>query len=268
MKIKQIIILLVAFLTAIVLAFVGRGLFAANEPVVAQTEIIKAEPTVDILIAAADIPAGSSLEVTRLAWQELPLAHVNDTFITRDLQPDAIEQYSPLIARSVFFAGDPIREKKLLRSDSGYLSLILPAGKRAVAVRVEAESSAGGFILPKDRVDIIMSYRTQNNRWITETILENILVLAIDALVEEKDGEKNQIGDTATLEVTPQQAEILIASKNLADNRLTLALRSVADSNRYASKGAQHLLEEPVVRKQPNINLVRYGVLQNVRIKK
>ena len=66
---------------------------------------------------------------------------------------------------------------------------------RAIAIRVAAETSAGGFILPNDHVDIVMSYKNpdaNDDSWLTETVLQNVRVLAIDQVIEEKDGQKSQ----------------------------------------------------------------------------
>jgi pilus assembly protein CpaB len=124
---------------------------------------------------------------------------------------------------------------KLIHSDVGFMSAILPAGKRAVATKIAADTSAGGFILPNDRVDVIMTRQSGSDdngtapKYKTETILNNVRVLAIDQTIEEKDGEKVVVGQTATLELTPQQAQILTVAQQMSD-RLTLALRSIADS--------------------------------------
>jgi pilus assembly protein CpaB len=82
---------------------------------------------------------------------------------------------------------------------------------------------------------------TGANQYVTETILENIRVLAIDQTVEEKDGESVVVGETATLQLSPRQAQILTVAQQIAD-RLTLSLRSLEDSDEEPSKGAEHLL--------------------------
>ena len=269
MKLKQMIILGCAFAAAIAMAFIGRSFFSQDETIVAE-EIAPAEiaePVFSVLVAAADIPAGSSLGAARLAWEERPQDIVGDSFIVREREPKALEEYSSAIARSDFLTGDPIRARRVVRSDSGYLSIILPAGKRAIAVRIEAETSAGGFILPNDRVDVIMSYRTESDIWLTETVLESIRVLAIDNLVGEKDGEKNLLGETATLEVSAEQAEILATAKAVSDNRLTLALRALADSNPDAPQAPSRFLQGENPQTPPDIDIVRYGVSKNVIFK-
>ena len=268
MKPVQLLVLGVALIAAIGLAMVARNMMSAPAPIQVaegQKVIIEKAPTVDVLVANEAIPMGSSLGEQRLAWEEWPEASLRDSFITRDADPEALEKYASHIARSSFFEGEPIREPKLVQSDSGYLSAILPPGKRAVAMRVQADTSAGGFILPNDHVDVIMSFEDKNNNWVTETILENVRVLAIDSLVEEKDGEKNQVGETATLELSSEQTEILTVSKKIANNELTLALRSVADSDPSISGAAGHLLEEEKPKKNGTIRIIRYGSSNDVR---
>lgn len=269
MKPIQLVVLGVALVAAIGLAMVARNMMSApsDVPVVQAGEkvIIKKAPTVDVLVANESIPMGSSLKEDRLAWEEWPETSLREAFITRDEQPDALEKYAPMIAKSSFFEGEPVREAKLVQSDSGYLSAILPAGKRAVAMRIQADTSAGGFVLPNDHVDVIMSYEDKDKNWITETILENVRVLAIDQLVEEKDGEKNQVGETATLELSSEQTEILTVSKKIANNELTLALRSVADSDPSLSGAAGHLIEDQKPKRNGTIRVIRYGTSKDVR---
>jgi pilus assembly protein CpaB len=123
---------------------------------------------------------------------------------------------------------------------------------RAVATQITPESGVGGFILPNDRVDVIMTPRSRDDsggQRTSETILRNIRVLAIDQTVEEKNGQKVVVGKTATLELTPGQAETLALSHQIG--LLSLALRSIADGT----------LEEKVDdAARQNVNVVRFGV--------
>ncbi len=166
-----------------------------------------------------------------------------------------------MIARSSFFAGEPIREAKIVRSDSGYLSAILPAGKRAIAIRIGADTTAGGFILPNDRVDVVMSYKNIESKdqvFVTETVLQNIRILAIDQVIEENEGEKTKVGSTATLELTAQQVEIITAAQKLG-GKLTLALRSIEDSEIETSDSGTHLLSSGSRKKRGSVRIIRYG---------
>ena len=156
------------------------------------------------------------------------------------------------------------------------MSAILPTGKRAVAVRIAADTSAGGFILPNDHVDVIMSRQVDKNasgggpEFTTETILNNVRVLAIDQTIEKvgkKDGGEGSdtvIGQTATLELTPEQVQIITVAQQMSD-RLTLALRSVTDSRPLPSDAANdavHLIGGP--NGEGTVTVVRGGIAKQV----
>src|SRR6202044_2433954 len=119
--------------------------------------------------------------------------------------------------RSPFIAGEPIREPKLIKADgSGFMAAILPSGMRAISTEISPETGAGGFILPNDRVDVILSRHEKNPDRTnptdvinSEILLSNIRVLAIDQAPREKDGKNPVVGKTATLELKPAQAELL-----------------------------------------------------------
>jgi pilus assembly protein CpaB len=139
------------------------------------------------------------------------------------------------------------------------MAAILPTGMRAISTEISPETGAGGFILPNDRVDVILSKREKNpdrnasgDVVNSEIILSNIRVLAIDQAPKEKDGQNSVVGRTVTLELKPEQAETLARSRQTGT--LALALRSIADVNAIASN------EEQAVRRGGSINVVRYGV--------
>lgn len=261
-----------------VVAAAGAGLLMMNlnskpAPVVVNSsEPVVTIPLVEVLIASKEIPMGTALGEANIEWSKWPENGIRETFILKDDRPEALKDYAKTIARASFFAGEPIREQKIVRSDSGYLSAILPAGKRATAIRIAAETSAGGFILPNDHVDVVMSYKKKANGpgqqedvWITETVLQNVRVLAIDQVIEEQDGEKSKVGDTATLELTAQQVEIISAASKIAGNRLTLALRSVEDAEIESSDAGTHLLSSGSRRKRGTVKIIRYGTTSEVK---
>ncbi|HEX2257236.1 MAG TPA: Flp pilus assembly protein CpaB [Afifellaceae bacterium] len=185
----------------------------------------------EVLVASADLVQGRALGEEALRWQPWPEAAILPGFITRTEQSDATDTLKDAIVRSHILAGEPIREDKLVRADSGFLSAILPSGKRAVAVRITAENTAGGFILPNDRVDVLhtQSREGESSGSVSRTILANIRVLAIDQKADDTSAEASTIGKTATLELLPEQAETVAAAE--ASGVLSLALRSVADAD-------------------------------------
>ncbi|WP_061938464.1 Flp pilus assembly protein CpaB [Aureimonas sp. AU22] len=255
-------------------AAIGAGLLALNlgggnpEPI-----IISAQPVqppiklLEVLVASRDIGMGSGTEGA-LDWMKWPEDGVSATLIRRDQRPDAITELKGTIARQSFFSGEPIREAKLIRSDRGFMSAILPSGSRAVSVQISPETSAGGFILPNDHVDVIMTrarppVEGQPPSYDTQTVLKNLRVLAIDQTVEEKEGERVVVGSTATLEVDAAQAEALTAAQRMAE-RLVLSLRSLADSVPGSPGYAAFLLEQQKRTTNTEIRLVRYGKTTNL----
>lgn len=188
-------------------------------------------PTADVLVAAADIRSGEVLSPERLRWQPWPETTLNEHFITRDGQPEAISDLTGTFVNGAFVAGEPIREARLMQTNANLMSNKIAAGKRAVAVKVSAESAAGGFILPGDRVDVIRtmtvaSPETGESRNESRIIIANTRVLAIDQVAVQTP-EGSVLGKTATLELTPAEAERVMAAE--ASGTLSLALRSVAD---------------------------------------
>jgi pilus assembly protein CpaB len=248
----RIVVLSIALGAGGLAAYLASGSREAPAPApVAQI------PTVDILVAKADIGLGQSVKPDDLQWQAWPQA-TSGNFISRASKADAVKEFTGSIARSPFIAGEPIREQKLVKSDgSGFMAAILPAGYRAISTEISPETGAGGFILPNDRVDVILSKREKNpdskgpDITTSEIILTNVRVLAIDQAPKEKEGTSSMVGKTATLELKPEQAETLARARQ--GGVLTLALRSIVDVN------AGEKIEEQISRSE-GLNIIRYGV--------
>jgi pilus assembly protein CpaB len=252
----------------------GAGYIAKNMASV-PTEVVAPagprEPAIalsDVLVLAGDVPMGQPVD-GQLKWQSWPADSINDTFVTRSGEPDAIDKLQGAIARVPLYAGEPLRRSKLIGDGQSFMSSVLPSGMRAVATRISADTSAGGFILPNDYVDVIMTRRAQQSNsggssdgFITETILKNIRVLAIDqTLQEDEEGKKVKVGETATLELTPQQSEIITVAQQMAD-RLTLALRSITDTQEKPADDAGYLVSGNG--RRGTIRLIRSGEVTEV----
>jgi pilus assembly protein CpaB len=256
MKAARLIVLGVAVAAGGLAALLaGRSGVKAPPPApVAQIE------TVDVLVAKSDIAQGTVVKPDELLWQAWPKASAGSNFIRKSDRPDAIEQIAGSIVRGgTFFAGEPIQEARLVKGNAaGYLSAILPAGMRAVATEISAETSAGGFVIPGDYVDVILARRDRDaekrtgiETYISETIISNVRVLAVDQTVEDKNGQKVVIGKTVTLEMSPSQAETLAAGKQAGT--LSLALRSVSDT-------AKDTTEDDASARRTSVNIVRFGI--------
>jgi pilus assembly protein CpaB len=243
---------------AIAAGGVAALLAGRSEKPAQQNTVAPKFDTVDVLVAKSDITRGQTLAPADVSWQAWPASSAGGNFIRKSDQPQALENLSGMIARLPFVAGEPIREAKLVNSKgSGFMAAILPTGMRAVSTQISPENGAGGFILPNDRVDVIMTPRgaggDKTGNATSETVLRNIRVLAIDQTVEEKNGQKVVVGKTATLELSPRQAETLALSQQLGT--LSLALRSIADGSH---DNAANEPEDSDSRR--NINIVRFGI--------
>ncbi|MBI5261640.1 MAG: Flp pilus assembly protein CpaB [Bradyrhizobium sp.] len=264
MNTARIVVLVIAMGAGGVAAYLASGSDDGNKP--SPVAPVAQLPTVDVLVARSDIGLGQLVKPEDLQWQTWPADHASSTFIRRNQRPDAAKQLAGSIARSPLMQGEPVREQKLVRAEgSGFMAAILPAGTRAVSTEISPETGAGGFILPNDRVDVILSRREKNsdngdgNRSGgadavgAEIILSNIRVLAIDQAPKEKEGQNTVIGKTVTLELKPEQAETLARARQ--SGVLSLALRSLADAS--ATESAS---EDQPIRRGGSINIVRFGV--------
>lgn len=229
----RIIILLFALGSGGFAAWLAMG--ASEEPAATPAAVTepRREPSTEILVAGAEIASGTVLDESLLRWQPWTGGEVPAVFISRALRPQAPEALNGSLVRGEFVAGEPIREDKLAKPGAGFLSGQLPAGKRAIAVRVTAESTAGGFILPNDRVDLIHTIVEPDQsdgrgRVSSRAVVSNVRVLAVDQTVSEGAGGTSVVGKTATLEVEPEQIPIIAMAE--ASGTVSLALRAAADS--------------------------------------
>ena len=216
--------------------------------------------SIEVLVAAADLPVGQVLKEPDLRWQPWPADLLPAGATTREAAPQAITELKGSLVRQSFLGGEPLRREKLVRADgSGFMSAILPSGMRALAISIDTRgaSSAGGFILPNDRVDVLRIFRDDEasktggaDVQLAETILTNIRVLAIGQAVQERNGEKVITGDTATLEVTPAQTETLALAQR--QGQLTLALRSLADAGQSTTPKDEKV--------DAGVTVVRFGI--------
>jgi pilus assembly protein CpaB len=252
----RIVVLTIALGAGGVAAYLASGSDSRPPP---PTEPVAQLQTVDVLVAKSDIGLGQTVTPNDMLWQTWPAAAASSSFIRRSERSEAIKEITGSIARSPFIAGEPIREPKLIKANgSGFMAAILPQGMRAISTEISPETGAGGFILPNDRVDVILTRREKNpdpkatgDLVISEVKLSNIRVLAIDQAPKEKDGQNSVIGKTVTLELKPEQVPVLSAARQAGT--LSLSLRSIADANQTEIAAD----DRP---RQTGINVVRYGV--------
>ena len=273
MKPARIVVICIAAVAAIGLALVVRAMGSRDgEPAATASAAVEAPRVARVLVAARDLQPGKRLENGDMEWKDWPLDGLNPAYITDGSVPlpeapasededetaegeveGAVEgaarviervagtgaqsDYVGAVVREPFVAGEPIVVRKIVRSgDSGFLAAYLEPGMRAMAIRVSVETAAGGFILPGDRVDVMMTRELDRNgstpdsngrRHVASTVMQNVKVLAVDQTTQAGE-DQAVVGATATLEVTPADAEVLTLAR--AEGDLSLMLRSYADS--------------------------------------
>lgn len=261
MRVSRILLLVVALIAGGLAAYLAtRGGDSPTNPSGPQQPEVIEEARVKVLVAAAPIGVGERLSEANMTWQDWPQNAIREDYISQANTPEALTDMRGVVARFEIFEGDPIRQQKLIRTDQGYLSAVLDKGMRGVSIPVAAESASGGFIVPNDHVDVVLT-----RGGIAETIVSNVRVLAINTRLgeiggtggpEDPNNPRAEIfGGTAiaTLELDPAQAETIINAKNAGP--LSLTLRSIVDFAQSADDSAQ--------RNAP-IKVIRYGLEANV----
>lgn len=227
---SRVLVLGIAFISA-----AGAALLAKNFVGSPSTERVvetRFMNTTQVLVASKPIKIGQIITPSQLTWQRWPKDALNGSFVVQSGQKTAKKDFDKAIARTSFAIGEPINKFKLIKRDQGgVMAAILMPGKRAISTKIKEATSAGGFILPNDRVDVILSRKLKTSgdtKYVSNTILRNIRVLAIGQNIEQPKGKTSAIGKTATLELAPGQAETLALAENIGD--ISLALRSMSDS--------------------------------------
>lgn len=188
-------------------------------------------PPVMVLVAKGDIAAGSFLTADNLRWQEWPRDSLNESYVQQDKAK--LEDFVGTVVRSRLTGGEPVTPARVVHpGDRGFMAAVLTPGMRGVTVNVTPSTGMAGFVSPGDRVDLILtmvvhgdSSKGGSDRHMSETVLTNLRVLAMDQRISD-DKKDVTVPKTATLEVTPKQAEIIAVTADLG--LLTLSLRSIA----------------------------------------
>lgn len=293
MKPARIIVICIAAVAAIGLALIVRAMGSPSKTptALATAAAVPVKPMAKVLVAAKDLQPGQRLTEADMDWKEWAVDEVNPAFITDGsvpipvapgatpapsaaARPDgavasvtraagniatggAKADYVGSVVREPILAGEPIVSRKIVRAgDSGYMAAYLEPGMRAMAIRVTVETAAGGFILPGDRVDVLLTRETtlsnigaqedDRSKFASSTVMQNIKVLAIDQSTRAGDDEQAVVGATATLEVGPRDAEALALAKS--EGELSLVLRSYADTGGPSGRVATPARQSSAIR--------------------
>ena len=241
----------------------GVGAFVLSRNLVEKPKETKVEvqaSTVKVLVAREDISLGTITADRDFRWQEYPESAPPPGAIICRGSTCSMREYAGGIARTPIMKEELITRSKLAKpGEGGVLAAILPAGKRAIAAKISEDSAVGKLILPNDAVDVILVIRKRGRGGqedvVPETLFRNVRVLAIGQRIDVKDGQKAADGNTATLELTPQQAEQLARAKSAGE--LMLTLRPIADAQKSDAESEEASLSS----KKPgsSVRMMRYG---------
>lgn len=261
----RIIILSIALVAAVGLAVVIRNMLAKDDTPVAVAQAKAPEVLMTrVLVAKRDLPVGTTIQPTDLGWQPWPADGLSKEYFTDGSAPRAaaetavekvkegaekavaglsgdaaMENMVGAVVREAIALNDPIVERKIVRGgEGGYLAVVLQPGMRAIGVPVSVESGAGGFILPGDRVDVLQSRESTRPEGatvrITEAVVTNVKVLAIDQNTVPAEDSHALVGNVATLEVDSAAAEALVEARQRGE--MQLVLRSYADAGQASGR--------------------------------
>lgn len=225
---KNILIVLGGgFLVAVLVAVIVQASFGS-----------KNSNMVEVAVASKVLKVGDTVSEENFKWQEWPKDAVFSGAIVREEKKKVTDLATGKIRRDMN-AGEPLLKTSLAVAGKGnILAAAMEPGMRAMAIKVSAESMVGGFISPGDRVDVILTSQVKLSgderdeaamkidRHASQTVLENVNVLAIDQNSQKEDG-KAKVGRTVTLEVDAHGAEKLALASEMGD--LSLVLRALGD---------------------------------------
>jgi pilus assembly protein CpaB len=273
MNTPRLVVLGLAAVAAGGAAFLARGLLGGGTPAVQASQAPQVAMS-EVLVAASDLAPGQKLMPEQVRWQKWPRASVDSSFMTQQTTPNLETAIKALIVRSPIVTGEPITDSKVVHSDAaGFMAATLMPGMRAVSITVSITSLAGGFILPNDRVDLMLTSQVagDSHRFRATTFLHNVRILAIDQASDPKNGNQKPVSDvkTATLELSPIQAERVARAQ--ASGTLSLSLRPLADhlavnaaggQDRVAAARAKFNNAADADSGSGEVSVIRYGVVQ------
>jgi len=245
MTLRSILLLMFALVAAGLTAVYARGWIAAERAdfMASIPKEAPAAPSTLVLVAKEDLPAGTFVKPANMKWQAWPEDGLVEEYWIQGERD--MKELEGAVVRLLISAGQPITNSRVVHAgDRGFLAAVLNPGMRGVSIPVNATSGIAGFVFPGDWVDLILTIRRNvkdaesgntGTRYFSETMLTDVRVLAIDQNIENEKGEIN-VAKTATLEVTPKQAEMVAIALELGS--LSLSLHSLArEQDRFARLG-------------------------------
>ncbi|MGH6870616.1 MAG: Flp pilus assembly protein CpaB [Rhizomicrobium sp.] len=243
-----------AVVAALLVALIVRSLLGGGTPAVQASVPAARTVTREVLVAAGDLQPGTPLTVNSVHWQAWPRSAVDDSFITQDQTPNLSDAVQGTVVRAPMVEGEPVTNTKIVHGDAaGFMAATLAPGMRAIAVAITTETGAGGFILPNDRVDVLLTQQNpgQQHSFRTKTVLSDVRVLAVDQTFKEDKDQKVVLAKTATLELTPLEA--MTVQRAQASGTISLSLRPLVEGNAKATADRQNTQADS------DVTVIRYG---------
>ena len=235
MNLRKILLLAVAGLLTILTVWSVRSyLDGQRAELDARARSMQQKPVAQgtmVLVAKNDLPTGSFIKPEHLRWQPWPDDGASN-YVRQGSR--RLEEFVGSVVRSRVAAGEPVTDGRVVKPDDrGFMAAVLTPGMRAISVAVNPTSGISGFVLPGDRVDLVLTHAIKSDRrgggeadrHASETILSDLRVLAIGQKIQESKSGETIVAGTATLEVSPKQVEMVAVAIELG--KLSLSLRSL-----------------------------------------
>ena len=251
MNIRNVVLLVLALGAAGFTAMFARNWISAERAAI-MASVPKETPktaAVEVLVAARALPAGTFITKDSLRWQAWPEDGVAEGYTVKGQREP--KEFEGAVVRNAITEGEPLLDARVVHpGDRGFLAAVLKPGTRAVSVPIDATTGIAGFVFPGDWVDVVMTMKLRakddegenENRFFSETLLGDVRVIAVDQKVERQNGEV-ALAKTATLEVSPKQAEMIALGLEMGS--LSLSLHSLAREQDRFSVVAREVGADP-----------------------
>jgi pilus assembly protein CpaB len=233
---RRLMLLAAAMGLSLITALIVRGWVENSRQAAAPVVVEAPKVGTMVLVAAKPLPAGHFIKDEDLKWQSWPDDNLSPTYLLQGaITTDAIVGS---VARAGIAAGEPITDERIVKKgDRGFLAAIVTPGYRAITVTMTSNAGLSGLVIPGDRIDVLLTVTAPNetkdapDRKFTETVMQDIRVLAVDQRISDQ-SDDSVMARTATLEVTPKQAEMVTLMQELG--KMSMTLRSVGTAENDA----------------------------------